>query len=133
MQVVVNQEENGQNQAKGVKDEEGTDQVCIDSVFELEDLQNRVDSVQIDEEGNQPQRLVKDVESHPVDFSIVVVMEVLVENDSNRNVDERIEHHQREEAIPDTNRVRMDVELVPLEVKLRQSVIFFVADLTIRV
>lgn len=107
----------GAAESHKVRDQEGAVQVGAGCLQRLHDFHREVHAVQVDEEGDEPQRLYEQVEDLEVNGIVFLTgVEIFVEDDSHRTPEDSVSDHDSKKAVPSLDRRSIGVELVPREI-----------------
>ena len=115
--LVREDERDAAHQADQVGDQERALQVGARRLLKIVNVQGQINSVQVDEEGEAPQSIDRQVEGVPVNI-VTIVVEVLLEADRKRRPDDVEKNDQGEDTIPYLHIERVHVKFVPGHVRL---------------
>ena len=116
--LIVQDKSHTANQADEIRDQEGASQVSPRCIFQIVNMKGQVDSIQIDEECEKPQAINSQIKGVPVNV-ISLIVEVILKGNSERRPDDVEEDDEGEKAVPDSEILRVHVELVPRHLHVR--------------
>ena len=100
--------------------------VATRCLFECSHLADEVNAIEVDEKVKSPKAVEEDLKGQPVHTRVLLMVKVVREADRQRRNNDILEDDQGEEAVPDLHRLRVCVELEPLDHVVVQNFGIFV-------